>query len=100
MLKGSSDLPVDAKNKNFYDRANLADIYQVISYCHSLKSNAGILVYPKCDDEENIEQINITGSKPIKIYRIGINLSSDKSINLNSSKSSFIRSLNQITTFS
>jgi 5-methylcytosine-specific restriction endonuclease McrBC regulatory subunit McrC len=99
MIKGSSDLPVDAKNKNFYDRANLADIYQIISYCHSLDSNAGILVYPKCDDEENIEQINISGSKPIKIYRIGINLSSNKSTSLNSSKSGFIKSLNQITTF-
>lgn len=99
MIKGSCNLPVDAKNKNFYDRANLADIYQMISYCHSLDSNAGILVYPKCDEEENIEQINISGSKPIKIYRIGINLSSDKSTSLNSSKLSFIKSLNQITTF-
>lgn len=72
---------LDAKNKDISDPkdiGNLADLYQIIFYCHSLEANYGALIYPSFKElapilftidsfkETNLYAFNIDFSKPIK----------------------------------
>ncbi|URZ88374.1 McrC family protein [Floricoccus penangensis] len=76
---------LDAKNKdisNYQDIGSLADIYQILFYCHSLNSTFGGLVYPYFGSlettrininsfmETNIFIFNIDFSQPISIRNI------------------------------
>jgi 5-methylcytosine-specific restriction endonuclease McrBC regulatory subunit McrC len=92
IYKGSHDVIIDVKNKNF-DKAILnSDFYQIYTYCKALNTDTGILIYPYYEDTQPII-INLNFDDKIRIYGLGIDITKSLDIDRNQAQNRFLENI-------
>lgn len=79
IYKGTHDVVLDVKNKNFENSVTSSNFHQMLSYMMTIKVKTAILIYPYYKDEQE-EMYSIVNFEDYRLYAVPINIKSSDNV--------------------